>query len=194
MAARIDFGSMRLGALEHVDRHFEQRMLIADRLRPRPLGRVRYRRRSSCRALWPVRPDLNGKFGVHQISVVRPLPRGPSEATTEREQQRLADGHDLGMEALLRRLRPERREIGRDHVADDDLGAGALERRNLRGEIVVHHLIAAGIDAACSRPWQAPAAGRAADRPRHCRRRRWGTGRRRLCWSARCPTSADTRR
>ena len=34
-------------------------------------------------ALWPVRPDLNGWFGVHQISVVRPLPRAPSESITE---------------------------------------------------------------------------------------------------------------
>ena len=62
------------------------------------------------------------------------------------EQQRLADGDDLRLEALLRRLRPEGREVGRDHVAGDDLRAGRLERRNLRGEIVVHELIAAGID------------------------------------------------
>ena len=62
-----------------------------------------------------------------------------------REQQRLADGNDLGAEALLRRLRPEGREVGRDHVAGDDLGIDRLERRDLRREVVVHQLIAAGI-------------------------------------------------
>src|SRR5258705_10852900 len=35
------------------------------------------------RALWPVRPDLNGWLGDHQISVVRPLPRAPSELITD---------------------------------------------------------------------------------------------------------------
>ena len=39
------------------------------------------------------------------------------------EQQRLADGDDLRLEALLRRLRPEGGEVRRDHVAGDDLGA-----------------------------------------------------------------------
>src|SRR6187401_3649241 len=62
-----------------------------------------------------------------------------------REQQRLSDGDYLRLEALLRRLRPERREIRRDHVAGDDVRAGRLERRNLRREVAVHELVAAGI-------------------------------------------------
>src|SRR3954470_2741514 len=62
------------------------------------------------------------------------------------EQQRLADGDDLRPEALLRRLRPEGREVGRDHVAGDDLGARGLERGNLRSEVVVDRLIATRID------------------------------------------------
>ena len=62
------------------------------------------------------------------------------------KQQRLADGDDLRLEALLRRLRPERGEVRRDHHAGDDLDARRLEGRDLRGEVVVHLLIAAGID------------------------------------------------
>src|SRR5579884_3190800 len=34
-------------------------------------------------ALCPVGPDLNGYCGVHQISLVNPLPRSPSELITD---------------------------------------------------------------------------------------------------------------
>ena len=73
---------MLFGPLEHVDRHFEQGVLVADRLRPRPLGRLDIGVGERARA-FARQPDLNGWFGVHQISLVRPLPRGPSELTTE---------------------------------------------------------------------------------------------------------------
>src|SRR5213075_3181076 len=58
-------------------------------------------------------------------------------------------------ETLLRRLRPERREVGWNHVAGDDFAACALECGNLRGEIAIHRLIAARIDQAIAsgREW-----------------------------------------
>src|SRR4051812_28424089 len=62
------------------------------------------------------------------------------------EEQRLADGDDLRLETLLRTLRPEGREVGRDHVAGDDLRAGLLEGGDLRGEIIGERLVAARID------------------------------------------------
>src|SRR4029079_2030680 len=62
-----------------------------------------------------------------------------------REQQRLANGDDLRPEALLCRLRPERREVRRDHVAGDNVRAGRLECRDLRREVAVHELIASGV-------------------------------------------------
>src|SRR5512139_679565 len=61
------------------------------------------------------------------------------------EKQGLTNGDDLRSEALLCRLRPEGYEIRRDHVAGDDFRARCLERRNLRREIAVHELVAAGI-------------------------------------------------
>src|SRR6185503_6080524 len=62
-----------------------------------------------------------------------------------REQQRLSDGDDLRPEALLCGLRPEGREIRRDHVAGDNVRAGRLECRDLRREVAVHELIASGV-------------------------------------------------
>src|SRR4029078_12363198 len=62
-----------------------------------------------------------------------------------REQQCLSDRDDLWLEALLRPLRPKRREIRRAQFAGDDFRAGRLERRNLRREIAVHELVTAGI-------------------------------------------------
>src|ERR1700758_4799122 len=50
------------------------------------------------------------------------------------------------MEILLCRLRPEGREIRRDHIAGDDRYACLFESRDLRGEVVVHDLIAARIN------------------------------------------------
>ena len=63
-----------------------------------------------------------------------------------REQQCLADGHNLRIEPLLRRLGPEVGEVGRNHVAGDDLAAGFLESGNLRGEIIGERLIASRVD------------------------------------------------
>src|SRR5690349_6479037 len=78
-----------LGALEHVDRHFEQRVLEADRLRPWPLGCARIGMGELLRALASetrlermVRrpPDLAGE----------PVPTGPERVDHRREEQRLA--------------------------------------------------------------------------------------------------------
>ena len=69
--------------------------------------------------------------GVHHTSVDRPLPRGPSDDTTDGNSSALPMVTTFGLEILLRRLRPERREIRRDHIAGDDLGAGLLELREI---------------------------------------------------------------
>src|SRR5712672_1656037 len=62
-----------------------------------------------------------------------------------REQDRLADRGDLRPEALLQRLFPECREIGRQYDPGDDLGVGALERADLCREVVSEVLVAAGV-------------------------------------------------
>ena len=77
--------------------------------------------------------------------------RQPDAARTERpdggrEKQRLGDGDDLRLEALLRGLGPERREIWRDEHARHDLDVGSLECRDLRREVVGEKLEPAGID------------------------------------------------
>src|SRR3981081_977621 len=61
------------------------------------------------------------------------------------EQDRFADRGDFRLEALLERLFPECREVGRQHDAGDDLGVGALERTDLRREVVGEILVAAGV-------------------------------------------------
>src|SRR6185436_3401514 len=53
-----------------------------------------------------------------------------------REQQRLADRRDLRGVALLLGLLPERREVGRDRHAEQDLGVLRLEPGDLRGEVL----------------------------------------------------------
>jgi hypothetical protein len=73
------------------------------------------------------------------------IPTRAQGADHRRKQQRFADGDDLRLKTLLRGLRPEGREVRRDHVACDDLAIRRLEGGNLRGEVVVHHLVAAGI-------------------------------------------------
>ena len=50
------------------------------------------------------------------------------------------------MEVLLRRLRPERGEVGRQRDADDDLDVLLLELADDRREVVGQHLEPAGID------------------------------------------------
>ena len=89
---------------------------------------------------------MKGWFGVHQISRREAVAAVAERLDHRREQQRLADGDDLRLEALLRGLAPEGGEIRRDHVAGDDLAAGCLEGADLSGEIVVQRLIAARID------------------------------------------------
>src|SRR5712671_3776493 len=63
----------------------------------------------------------------------------------DREQDRLADRGDLRPEALLQRLFPECREVGRQYDPGDDLGVGALERTDLCREVVGEVLVAAGV-------------------------------------------------
>src|SRR5262249_16871911 len=65
-----------------------------------------------------------------------------------REQQRLADGGDLGRKALLSRLRPERPEVGRDHDTSDDLAIVFLECGDLSTEVRREVLVAARIEQA----------------------------------------------
>src|SRR6516165_10148991 len=132
-------------ALEHVDRDFEQRVLIADRLRPWPLGGIGI-------SIGELLGALPGKARSERI--IRRPPDFAGQAVAARpqriyhrwEQQRLADRHYFWMEILLRSLRPESREVRRDHVPGDDLGAGFLEPRDLGGEVIIHHLIAARIN------------------------------------------------
>src|SRR5262245_14732361 len=62
------------------------------------------------------------------------------------KQQRLADRRDLRLQTLLARLRPERREVRRDHVAGDDVGSRALERADMGGEVVRQRLKAARVE------------------------------------------------
>src|SRR5262249_21631422 len=122
-AHRIEyrFRLHRLRALVHVYGDLEQRVLEADRLRPRPFGCVDVGVGEFLRA-------LPGETGLERMVWRPPDFRGEAVAACaeridhRREQQRLADGHDLRAEALLRRLRPEGGEVGRDHVAGDNLG------------------------------------------------------------------------
>src|SRR5438093_383962 len=98
------------GTFEHVDRDLEQCMLEPDRLRPGPLRCARIGVGQFARALAGqprlermVRrpPDLGGE----------PVAAGAERVDHGGEEQRLADGDDLRPEALLRRLRPEGREV-----------------------------------------------------------------------------------
>ena len=63
-----------------------------------------------------------------------------------REFARLGNRHDLRVKALLGSLRPECRQIRRYDHAGDYVDTGALEGRNLCGEIVGHRLEAPCID------------------------------------------------
>src|SRR5262245_3707601 len=133
-----------LRPLEDVDRNFEQCVLETDRLGPRPvrclgigigkLSTALPREPRFERVVWRP-PDLAGQ----------PIAARAQRFDNRRKQQGFADGDDLRLESLLRGLRPECREIRWDHVAGDDLGSRRLERGNLRGEVVIHELIAAGI-------------------------------------------------
>src|SRR4029453_18671175 len=113
------------------------------RLRPWPLG-------GGDIGVGELAGALAGKAGLERMARRPPdLGGEPVAARAERidhrgEQQSLADGDDLRAETLLRRLRPEGGEVGRDHVAGYDLGIHRLEGRNLRSEVVVHELVAAG--------------------------------------------------
>jgi hypothetical protein len=71
----------------------------------------------------------------------RLLPSLPSAWSATGKKDRLADRGHLGLEALLQRLLPERREIGRQDDAGDDLAIGVLEGVDLRREIVGEVLI-----------------------------------------------------
>src|SRR5665811_2634221 len=89
--------------------------LEADRLRPRPVGRLGV-------AVGELLGALVGKAGLERVMRRPPDFAGePVAAFAQRvddggEQQRLADSDDLRLEALLRRLRPEGREVGWDHI------------------------------------------------------------------------------
>ena len=63
----------------------------------------------------------------------------------DREQDRLADGRDFGVEALLLSLSPEGGEVGRDRYAGYDFAVGAFEGVDLGAEVVAEILVAAGI-------------------------------------------------
>src|SRR2546422_5546182 len=69
-----------------------------------------------------------------------PLADGAEGLDRAWKEQRLADGHRLRPEALLARLGPKGREVGRNQHARHDLDLGVLERRDLRGEIVEERL------------------------------------------------------
>ena len=69
------------------------------------------------------------------------LGRKPRATIAERfdgrgEQQRLGDGHGLGLVTLLAALRPKSREIRRDEDTGDDVAIGGLELGDLRREVV----------------------------------------------------------
>src|SRR3954451_631138 len=77
--------------------------------------------------------------------------RQPATARPERfnnggKQKGLSDSDDLRPETLLRRLRPKGGEVGWNHVAGNDFAIRCFERGDLGREVVVHHLITAGID------------------------------------------------
>src|SRR5262245_17216888 len=99
-------------ALEHVDRDLEQRMLEADRLRPRPLRRARIGVGQFARAL-AGEPRLERMVWRPPDLGREPVAAGAERVDDGREEQRLADGDDLRPETLLRRLRPEGCEVGR---------------------------------------------------------------------------------
>src|ERR1700704_4881597 len=61
------------------------------------------------------------------------------------EQDRFADRGDFRLEALLERLFPECREVGRQYDAGYNLGVGTLERADLCREVVGEILVAAGV-------------------------------------------------
>jgi superfamily II DNA/RNA helicase len=83
-----------------------------------------------------------------------------------REEQRLADRHDLRVEALLCRLAPERREIRRNENARHDLHVGRLERGDLGGEIIREELEAARAGAIAAAEEAREAAQKAKDEGR----------------------------
>src|SRR5262249_19707430 len=117
----------RLCALEHVERDLEQRVLEADRLRPWPFGGVDVGLGELFRA-------LPGETGLERMARRPPDFGGEAVAARaerldhRREQQRLADGDYLRAEALLRRLRPETGDVGRDTGAAHDSGVDRRER------------------------------------------------------------------
>src|SRR5262245_6522513 len=133
-----------LRALEDVDRNLKQCVLETDRLGPRPvrcpgigigkLSTTLPREARFERVVWRP-PDLAGQ----------PIAARAKRLDDRGEKQGFADGDNLRLESLLRGLRPECREIRWDHVAGDDLGPRRLESGNLRREVVIHELIAAGI-------------------------------------------------
>ena len=190
IAARIAFGILQvLSPLQHVERDLEQPMVEADRLRPwlagrRGIGVAQF----LCALAGQAR--LEGMTWAPPDFRAQPVAPIAQRRHRRGEQQRLADGHDFRLEALLRRLRPEGREVGRDHHTGHDLDIGLLERRDLGAEVGRKRLIAAGIEQVEAAGLRAVSGSRGSDRPRRCRRRRWGTGRRRSCWSGPSSTAS----
>src|SRR5712671_4654672 len=116
----------------------------ADRLRPLLLGRrlitggeISRTHAGERRFEWMVRRPPHFRRKVVAVLAER-LDR-------DREKDRLSDRGDLRPEALLQRLFPERREVGWQYDAGDDLGVGTLERADLRREIVGEILVATGV-------------------------------------------------
>ena len=137
--------SLRIGAPDDVDRDLEERVDGAERLRPAPALASAYPPASSDadhalqrRLVRDVRgpPRLGGQV----------LPEVAAEGLRRRSNSRaLRPSRPAGV-ALLRRLLVEVREVRRDRVAGDDLRVGALEPRDLRGEVVGAVLVAPRID------------------------------------------------
>src|SRR4029453_1190058 len=131
--------------LQRIEADLEERVDEAERLRPLLLGLRR------------VGGGQLARGGAGERRLERMLRRPPylsGHAGAERaqrlhrarEEQGLAHAGDLGLEALLGGLLPERRPVRGDRHAGDDLDLGVLEGRDLRGEIVAQVRVAAGID------------------------------------------------
>jgi len=93
-----------------------------------------------------VRPELNGKLGDHQTSVVKPAPRSPNASTAVGKRIPLATLAIFGFEALLARLLPESGERRWRKHAGENFDVGFFECGDVRGIIGSGIFKAAGID------------------------------------------------
>ena len=132
----------------------------------------------------PLSDDLNGWLGDHHTSDDRLLPSLPSASTDTGNRIALPMDATFGLKPCCSACFQNVVKSGGSTTPVTISHFAALERGDLRGEIVGQVLVAAGIDEFVAGLVEHRREPDAACRPRRCRRRRSETARRRICWSA----------